>query len=148
MKNFMTINETDRFKAFMISLLFITALLATITIFYADFNDKYTSTNYYEENLTSIQNSLENTTYYLEQTKEGIDKLTGSGWNIYDIIGGLKQTGLSLIKSLGSSINGGTKIFSQGISIFGIGLIGSVWILVAGAAIILMFIFWVIERIT
>lgn len=144
----MASDETNRFKAFMMGLLFVTALLATMTIFYADFNDKYTPSTYYAENLSGIESSLENTTYYLEQTKEGIDQIGNAGWNIYDIMGGLKQTGVSLIKSLGSSVNSGTKIFTQGISIFGIGTIGSTWILVAGAALILMFVFWVIERVT
>ena len=121
----------------LISAVIVTALFTTVLLFYSDLNSSYEVNNYYEENLTSFENSLDNITHAANQARDAFNDLTSQ--NLLDILGGLKQGAYSGILLFGSSFDAIINIFVQGISILGLGEVGSVWILVAGTAVLIIF---------
>lgn len=131
----------------LLSVLIAAGLFITMGIYYADLNNKYTVNGYYAENLTSIQNSFDNIVSDSEEISTGLDRL--SSGNLLDILGGLKQGGVNLIKIFFDSFKSIGKIFVQSIDVFNLGEAGSVWAAISMAGVILMFILSaIIKKIT
>lgn len=122
----------------LISVLVVTGLFATLGIYFADLNDKYTVNGYYEQNLSSYTNTFNEIQDDSEQISGSVELL--SSGNLLDILGGLKQGGINLIKIFFDSFTSIGFMFIQSIDVFDLGPAGTIWGAIATVAVVIVFV--------
>jgi len=113
---------------------------------YGDFNNKYTTTTVYSNStlaltLISTQETIYSGTQDLKEAADGF----ASG-NLLDIVGGLLQGAVGILKLLGSSITGVVGLFTTSLSFFGLGPTLGLWVGIITAIGIIIFVISIILR--
>jgi hypothetical protein len=130
----------------MIAALIATGLALSMISLFGDFNNKYDPVTSYDNStlataLIDTQEIVYSGTGDLKEATDGF----ASG-NLLDIVGGLLQGAIGILKLLGGSITAVVGLVTVGLSFLGLGENLGIWVGVATAAGIIVFVISIILR--